>query len=77
MIALCTLCGDPHPNAENVRAGQRGAVNRAIGTFLGPDTDTIGHQYRFDRCHMSESGALKQAEMWADSIMTQISKASQ
>jgi hypothetical protein len=68
IIALCTLCGDPHPNADNVRAGQRGAVNRDMGTFLGPDTDRIGHEDRFDRCHMSEIGVQKQAQMWADSI---------
>ena len=78
MVALCTLCGDPHPNPmvriirnllrQNVRAGQRGAVSSEIGTFLGPDTDRIGREDRFDRCHMSESGAQKQAEMWADAI---------
>ena len=78
MVALCTLCGDPHPNPmvriirnllrQNVRAGQRGAVSSEIGTFLGPDTDRIGREDKFDRCHMSESGAQKQAEMWADAI---------
>jgi hypothetical protein len=26
VIALCTLCGDPHPNAESARAGQRTAL---------------------------------------------------
>jgi hypothetical protein len=72
MIALCTLCGDPKPNAENTRAGQRSAVSRQLGTLLGPDTDCIGHEDRFDRCHMSERGVQKQAEMWADSIVAQI-----
>jgi carbohydrate esterase-like sialic acid-specific acetylesterase len=72
MIALCTLCGDPHPNAEDTRAGQRTAVCRQLGTLLGPDTDCIGHEDRFDRCHMSESGVQKQAEMWADSIVAQL-----
>jgi hypothetical protein len=69
MIALCTLCGEPHPNAGNARAGQRAAVGAELATFLGPDTDQLGHEYRFDGCHMSESGVLKQAEMWANSIM--------
>lgn len=69
LIALCTLCGDPHPNAENARAGQRSAVDRQFGTFLGPDTDQIGHEYRFDGCHMSEIGLQKQAEMWAEAIL--------
>lgn len=69
MIALCTLCGERHPNAKNARAGQRAAVRTELSTFLGPDTDQLGHEYRFDGCHMSERGAQKQAEMWADSIM--------
>ena len=82
MIALCTVCGDPHPNPvlriiryllrQNARAGQRRAVSCEFGTFLGPDTDRIGREDRFDRCHMSESGVQKQAEMWADSIISQM-----
>lgn len=69
MIALCTLCGEPQPNAQNIRAGQRAAVCPELGTFLGPDTDRLGHEYRFDGCHMSEKGVQRQAEMWADSII--------
>jgi hypothetical protein len=68
LIALCTLCGDPHTNAENVRAGQLSSVTRVLNTFLGPDTDQIGYEDRFDGCHMSETGAQRQAEMWADAI---------
>jgi Carbohydrate esterase, sialic acid-specific acetylesterase len=68
MIALCTLCGAPHPNAANARAGQLGAVNVSLGTYCGPDTDQIGPEDRFDGCHMSETGVHKQALMWADAI---------
>jgi hypothetical protein len=74
MIALCSLCGQPQPNAKNVRLGQRAAVSAEIGTFLGPDTDLLGPEYRFDACHMSENGAHRQAEMWADSIMGLLTK---
>lgn len=69
MIALCTLCGEPQPNAQNTRFGQRAAVRPEMKTFLGPDTDRLGHEYRFDGCHMNESGVQRQAEMWADSII--------
>jgi hypothetical protein len=69
VIALSALVADPPHTSENVRAGQRRAVRAKVGTFLGPDTDRIGHEDRFDRLHMSESGVLKQAEMWADSII--------
>jgi hypothetical protein len=67
-VALCTLCGDSHPNAANVRAGQLASISHDLGTFLGPDTDQIGPADRFDGCHMSETGVHKQAEMWADAI---------
>lgn len=69
MIASCALVADPPPTSEIVRAGQRAAVRIDHGTFLGPDTDLIGHEDRFDRIHMSEIGVAKQAKMWADSIM--------
>jgi Carbohydrate esterase, sialic acid-specific acetylesterase len=82
MIALCTICGPPHPNPlkrvlrafwrTNIRAGQRRAAKRDLDTLLGPDTDLIGYGDRFDLCHMSESGAQKQAEMWADAIIQHI-----
>jgi Carbohydrate esterase, sialic acid-specific acetylesterase len=68
LVALCTLCGEPHPNAANVRAGQLGAIDPDLGTFQGPDTDKIGPADRFDGCHMSEAGACKQALMWAEAI---------
>ena len=78
MIAQCTVCGKPHPNPitrvarafwrRNIRAGQRRAAECGMGTYLGPDTDLIGYEDRFDCCHMGESGAQKQAEMWADAI---------
>jgi Carbohydrate esterase, sialic acid-specific acetylesterase len=69
LIALSAMVADPPPTIQNVRAGQRAAVRKNMGTFLGPDTDCIGYEDRFDRVHMSESGVCKQAEMWADSIM--------
>jgi Carbohydrate esterase, sialic acid-specific acetylesterase len=77
MIAQCTVCGKfANPIAglarafwrRNIRAGQRRAAGSGMGTYLGPDTDLIGYEDRFDCCHMGESGAQKQAEMWADAI---------
>lgn len=74
MIALCALVADPPPTSENVRAGQRAAVRADMGTLLGPDTDRIGYEDRFDLIHMSESGVQKQAQMWVDSIMAAIAR---
>jgi hypothetical protein len=70
-IALATRCGAPSPNRVNVRAGQRGAVDAKINTFLGPDTDTLGLEYRDDLiCHFNEAGLERHAEMWADTLST-------
>lgn len=68
-IALTTRCGTPRPNAVNIRAGQRGAVDIKIHTFLGPDTDLLGPEFRDPQiCHFNEAGLVRHAEMWADAL---------
>ena len=54
------------PDAGNIRSGQRSAVNAGIGTFLGPDINSIGQDHRRDGCHFKESGLQIAAAMWAD-----------
>jgi hypothetical protein len=63
-VSLTTLCGGPHANAENIRAGQRAAVNPAAVVFQGPDTDTIGVEHRWDACHFNEVGLDLAASLW-------------
>jgi Carbohydrate esterase, sialic acid-specific acetylesterase len=66
-VALASRCGPaPHPNAVNVRDGQRTAAIGQLGIFVGPDTDLIGQEHRYDNCHMSESGLALHAAAWAD-----------
>jgi Carbohydrate esterase, sialic acid-specific acetylesterase len=67
-VALATRCAKtPHPNAVNVREGQRtAAIGSKLGIFVGPDTDLIGAEHRYDDCHMSESGLTMHAAAWAD-----------
>ena len=66
-VALATRCAAaPHPNAVNVRDGQRTAAIGQLGIFVGPDTDLIGTEHRYDACHMSESGLILHATAWAD-----------
>jgi len=67
-VALATLCGGPHQNAENIRAGQRGAVDHAAGIYQGPDTDIIGVEYRWDKCHFDEMGLALAAALWVEAI---------
>ena len=54
------------PTAVNVREGQRTAAIGQLGIFVGPDTDLIGPEHRYDACHMSESGLTLHAAAWAD-----------
>ncbi len=63
-VSLTTLCGGPHANAENIRAGQRGVVNPLAGIYQGPDTDTIGVEHRWDKCHFDETGLDMAASLW-------------
>jgi Carbohydrate esterase, sialic acid-specific acetylesterase len=66
-VALATKCGPvAHPNAPNLRDGQRTAAIGQLGIFVGPDTDLIGAEHRYDDCHMSESGLTMHAAAWAD-----------
>lgn len=67
-VALATLCGGPHANAENIRAGQKSAVDARVGIFLGPDTDTIGVEHRWDGCHFNEIGLDMAASLWLEVI---------
>jgi hypothetical protein len=67
-VALATLCGGPHANAENIRAGQKGAVDHAAGVYQGADTDIIGVEYRWDQCHFDEMGLSLAAALWLEVI---------
>lgn len=67
-VALATFCGGPHNNAENIRAGQKSAVNAKAGVFLGADTDLIGIEHRWDGCHFSETGLEMAASSWLQII---------
>jgi hypothetical protein len=67
-VALATKCGAyPRPNGDNIRDGQASAVNHLDNIFLGPDTDTLGDEYRDkEHCHFNAAGMLRHATMWAD-----------
>jgi hypothetical protein len=67
-VALATLCGGPHQNAENIRAGQKGAVDPSAGIYLGADTDIIGVDYRWDKCHFDDIGLSLAAALWLEVI---------
>jgi hypothetical protein len=67
-VALATRCGIyPRPNGENIREGQRTAVNPLMNVFLGPDTDQLGDEYRdSEHCHFNAAGLQRHAAVWAN-----------
>jgi Carbohydrate esterase, sialic acid-specific acetylesterase len=69
-VALTTTCGGPHPNAENIRAGQTSAVNPMAAIYQGADTDTVSLEHRSDTCHFNEVGLDIVASLWLDVIAT-------
>jgi hypothetical protein len=65
-VAQATICNSP-PN-ETIRGAQRALVDKTLGIFAGPDTDTIGLSSRYDGCHMAESGLIRHAELWIEKL---------
>lgn len=66
-VAVATRCGQYPPN-ETIRAAQTGLADPRRGIFLGPDTDQLGLEYRYDGCHFSDLGLEMHAEMWLQVI---------
>ncbi|HTI85961.1 MAG TPA: sialate O-acetylesterase [Alphaproteobacteria bacterium] len=71
MAACSTLCeaGErTHDNADEIRKALRGLDDPASGLLRGPDTDVIGHEDRYDRCHLADSGLSRCADLWFAAI---------
>lgn len=66
-VAIATRCGQYPPN-ETIRAAQVGLADPKLGIYLGPDTDQLGPEYRYDGCHFSDLGLEAHAEMWLQVI---------
>jgi Carbohydrate esterase, sialic acid-specific acetylesterase len=71
-VALASKCGGyPRPGGDNIRDGQAATVNHLENVFPGPDTDTLGDQYRDkEHCHFNAQGLLRHAAMWADVLQS-------
>ena len=69
--ALATLCEageNPFDNKDAIRRAQQQLTTMKRGVLPGPDTDLIGIEHRFDRCHFSESGQKLAAQAWFNAI---------
>ena len=67
-VAIASRCGRTPPE-NGVRAAQMAVIDPARRVFRGPDTDVIDERY--DRCHFSDAGRLRAADLWARTIATE------
>jgi hypothetical protein len=64
-VAIATRCGVSNSPSQALQDIQRG-LGRLDGVVVGPDTDVIGLEDRFDDCHFSQSGLDKHSNGWLD-----------
>lgn len=62
-VAQATRCGG-YPENKDIRWVQRDIVNHDLGIWQGPDTDSLGPEYRHDGCHFSTRGLDAHARLW-------------
>jgi hypothetical protein len=68
-VAEATICGGK--DYAGLRSVQHSLVDPAKGILAGPNTDEIGLDKRYDKCHLSAEGAEKHAEMWYEILDSQ------
>ncbi len=52
-----------------IREAQKSVVSQQNAIFAGPNTDTLGPDFRFDGVHWNEVGQKRAAELWADCLI--------
>jgi hypothetical protein len=63
-LARSTRCRNS--GSEAIREGAARVAMREADVFLGPDTDLIGDDQRYDRCHFNAAGLLSASIAWKD-----------
>lgn len=68
IVAQHTKCG--HAFDAKISEQQRVVGSNYIyRRFLGPDTDSLGDEYRYDGCHLNKKGQEEMAKLWFKSIL--------
>jgi hypothetical protein len=63
-LARSTRCRNS--GSEAIRRGVARVATREAGVFLGPDTDLIGEDQRYDGCHFNDAGLQSASIAWKD-----------
>ena len=64
-VSVATHCGKEKPN-RTIQGAQTELVSSMTGIYEGPNTDTLGLEYRFDGCHFTEEGLRRAALLWLE-----------
>ena len=64
-VSVATRCNKEGPN-QTIQEAQTELVNPLEGIFEGPNTDTLGLEYRFDGCHFTDKGLQRAALLWLE-----------
>lgn len=64
-VSVATRCKRERPN-RTIQEAQTELVSPLKGIFAGPNTDTLGLEYRFDGCHFSDEGLRQAAKLWLE-----------
>jgi hypothetical protein len=63
--AQATRCNTTPPDLL-LQQAQHDLASDSLGIYNGPNTDLLGNEYRFDRCHFNDLGLHVHAMLWAD-----------
>lgn len=66
-VALSSCCGDSDGRA--VRSALALVTEQNKNVYTGPDTDSLGDAYRWEKCHFSGEGLRAVADRWLRTLM--------
>jgi Carbohydrate esterase, sialic acid-specific acetylesterase len=56
LIFQTSRCGDDSAGSAAILRAQKSVASSLPGAILGPNTDTLGSNYRYDSCHYNDDG---------------------
>jgi len=71
-VSQASRCG-VYPSNENLLNAQK-EITKLNGVYLGPNTDLIRIEDRYDGCHISGRGLEKHSHAWLDIIKNHMKK---
>lgn len=68
-VSIATRCTNKSPNLllQNIQR----KITSVNGVYLGPNTDNIGDEDRYDGCHFSGAGIEKHSDGWVSAIKSE------